>query len=366
MKMNQNLILALGLACSALLAGACSKAVSGPDVPSLPGQGEVSLTVRLGAPSTKVAAQTEANEKMIRNVQVFVFRAGSGSDAGNLEVAASSGFDAELDVSTGQYSGLTLKCTTGEREIWAVVNDSRDRTAGADAVATKADLLAQTHSLADARKEKLLMAGTSGVLSLREGKEEIRLEVKRLAASVVLESVRNDFLAPAYRKPGVFRVEDCYLLNVPGVTNFGGTTEPSALPAESWLARRAAEKAVCAEGVIYDKVTPKVVEYGASDTTPHSFYAYPNNCAPNEDATWMPRATLLVLEASLNTGGEWVKYYYPVVLGGGLQSNRQYRVSLTIHRPGSLDPNVPVRFDDVTPVIEVQDWDTGERYDQEI
>ena len=241
--MNQNLILALGLACSALLAGACTKAVSGPNAPSLPGQGEVSLTVRLGAPSTKVAAQTEANEKMIRNVQVFVFRAGSGSDAGNLEVAASAGFDTELEVSTGQYSGLTLKCTTGEREIWAVVNDSRDRTAGADAVATKADLLAQTHSLADARKEKLLMAGASGVLSLREGKEEIRLEVKRLAASVVLESVRNDFLAPAYRKAGAFRVEDCYLLNVPGVTNFGGTTEPSALPAESWLARRAAEKA---------------------------------------------------------------------------------------------------------------------------
>lgn len=357
-------MLALGLG-SALTLGACTKTAH-PAEMDAPGSGEVVLTVRLGAPSTKVAAQSAANEKMIRNVQVFVFRAGTSADAGNLEMAASAGFDHELEVSSGSYGGLTLKCTTGEREIWAVVNDARDRTTGEGAVYTKADLLAQTHELSAARKDKLLMVGTSGVKTLHEGKEDLQIDIRRLAASVVLESVQNDFLSPAWQKKGVFRVEDCYLLNVPGRINFGGTTESSALPAEAWLARGAAEKTACAEGMIYDPVTPKTVDYGSSDTTPHSFYAYPNHCAPLEDASWAPRATLLVLEASLFNGQDWVKYYYPVVLGSGLDANKQYRVRLTVHRPGSTDPNIPVRFDDLTPLIQVSDWDSGEAYNPEI
>ena len=344
---------------------ACSKP-AGPAAGSQDRPGEVELTVRLGAPQTKVAAQTESDEKMIRNVQVFVFRAGSGSDAGNLEIAASAGFDKELDASAGRYDGLTLKCSTGEREIWAVVNDSRDRSTGADAVATREELLAQTHDLADARTDKLLMVGTCGVRTLREGKEEIQVEVQRMVASVVLESVKNDFSSPAYQKSGSFRVENCYLLNVPGQVAFGGMKDAAALPAGAWYAKGGAEASACSPGVIYDAVEPKTLEYGATDATPHAFYAYPNPCAPGEDAAWSPRATLLVLEASLFNGHDWVKYYYPVVLGGGLVSNRQYRINLTIHRPGSLDPNVPVRFDDVTSVVKVSNWDTGDNYNQDI
>ena len=364
MKKNLRYIAAGGAAL--LLAGACGKLPGNGPEPAT-AAGEVLLTVNLGGPAgTKVAAQSETNEKMIRNVQIFVFRAGSGGDAGNLEIAASSGFDGELEAGSGSYSGLTLRCTAGEREIWAVVNDSADRTAGPDAVATKGDLLALSHELKDARREKLLMVG--GVTrTLYEGREEVELPVRRLAAAVILESVKNDFLSPAYQKSETFRVEDCYLLNVPARINFGGTTEPAALPEAAWYARMAAETGSPRGDLIYDHPeTPKIVNYGSSDTTPHTFYAYPNNCAVSEDASWSPRATLLVLEASLYNGHEWVKYYYPVALDGGLVSNRQYRVSLTVHRPGSLDPNVPVKFDDVTPVVRVTDWEGGDTYQSEI
>ena len=141
----------------------------------------------------------------------------------------------------------------------------------------------------------------------------------------------------------------------------------AALPEADWYARMAAETGSPRGDLIYDHPeTPKIVNYGSSDTTPHTFYAYPNNCAVSEDASWSPRATLLVLEASLYNGHDWVKYYYPVALDGGLVSNRQYRVSLTVHRPGSLDPNVPVKFDDVTPVVRVTDWEGGDTYQSEI
>ena len=365
MRKQYNWILLAGLSLLALSAPACGKL--GPaQAEALPGDGGVDLTVRVGTPATKAASQSEENEKMIRNVQVFVFRSGKSADAGKLEVAVSAGFDKELEVSSGRFDGLTVKCSTGDREVWAVVNDSRDRTAGPDAVSTLEGLLQQTHLLSDSRKDKLLMAGSSGSRTLHEGKEEIGIEVHRLAASVVLESVKNDFLSPAYQKSGVFRVEDCYLVNVPGSVSLGGAQDASALPPEAWLARQAGDKDACEAGLIYDRVEPKTVEFGASDTTPHSFYSYPNACPAAEDAAWNPRATLLVLEASLHDGREWTRYYYPIVLSGGLASNKQYRVQLTVHRPGSTDPNKPVRFDDLTSVIKVSDWDTGEAYHPEI
>ena len=348
----------------ALVSGACGKTDTALGQRDADGA-ETLLAVNFRSPATKVAAQAESNEKMIRNVQIFVFRAGNGGDAGNLEVAASAGFDQELDVSTGTFNGITLKCSTGEREVWAVVNDAKDHTSGADAVATKEDFLALTHDLKDARKDKLLMLGTSGPLTLHEGREDVDIVVRRAAASVILETVTQDFISPAYQKNGVFRVENCYLLNVPGRVNFAGTIEPSTLPTDAWYARMEAQTNL-SEGVIYDRVTPKLLNYGDVDTTPHAFYAYPNDCAPSEDASWCARSTLLVLEASVYNGHDWQKYYYPVAIAGGLEANKQYRVNLILHRPGTLDVNRPVKIEDVTTVVRVCDWDSGDRYDQDI
>ena len=363
MTMNTTRNIAV-LAALVLLAGACGKTEPAGGQKDAQGAQTV-LAVNFHVPATKVAAQSESNEKMIRNVQIFVFRAGSGGDAGNLEIAASAGFDQELEASTGSFNGITLRCSTGEREIWAVVNDARDHTAGPDAVATKDDLLALTHDLKDARKDKLLMLGTSGALTLHEGREDVDITVRRAAASVILESVTQDFSSPAYQKNGVFRVEDCYLLNVPGRVNFAGSIEPSTLPTDAWYARMEAQTNL-PEGLIYDRVTPKLLNYGDVDTTPHAFYAYPNDCAPSEDASWCARSTLLVLEASVYNGHDWQKYYYPVALTGGLEANKQYRVNLILHRPGTLDVNRPVKIEDVTTVVRVSDWDSGDRYDQDI
>jgi len=366
--MKKNLLFA-SLAVCGLLAAACGKMNPGAPDETVPG--DVELSVRFEAPGTKVSTQSATNEKAIQNVQIFVFRAGNGADAGNLEIAASAGFDQALGVTSGTYNGLTLKCSTGQREVWAVVNDSEDRTAGS--VTTKTEFLALTHELQRSSSTKLLMIGHSGTdaapaVMLHEGQEEISINVHRLAASVILESVKNDFSSPAYQKADMFRLDNCYLINVPGRINFGETSEPSTLPAEQWYARMAAETASPKADLIYDSLAGQIVNYGGAPyTVPHTFYTYPNNCAASEDATWCARATLLVLEASIKYASGWVKYYYPVQLSTGpLLSNRLYRVNLTIHRPGSLDPNKPVTFDDVTPVINVTDWETGITYDRDI
>lgn len=359
----KNVILA-SLAVCGLLFSSCGKTIPDGPVP-----GEVQLSVRFDAPATKVSTQSAANEKAIQNVQIFVFRAGNGADAGNLEIAASSGFDSPLGVTSGTFNGLTLKCSTGQREVWAVVNDSEDRTATPGAVTTKSDFLALTHELQRSSATKLLMIGHSGTdaapaVMLHEGQEELTINVHRLAAAVILESVKNDFSSPAYRQADMFRLESCYLINVPGRINFGETSEPSALPAEQWYARLAAETASPKADLLYDGLSGQIVNYNTTYSVPHTFYTYPNNCAVSEDASWCPRATLLVLEASIRYASGWVKYYYPVQLSTGpLSSNKQYHVNLIIHHPGSLDPNRPVRFDDVTPIIRVTDWVDGDHYD---
>lgn len=366
-------------AVSASVLCSCNKEIAGvPGIDPVPaGSGEVLLTVNLDSPLTKVAAQTATAEKTMRNVQVFVFRAGDGSDAGTLEIAKSAGFDTPLDVTTGTYSGITVKSSTGWREVWVVVNDSKDRTAGSDAVQTKTEFLALTHELKDSSADKLLMVGHSNpggatpALLFTEGAYPVSVPVHRLAASVVLEAIVNDFSSPAYQKAGIFRLENAYLLNVPGRYNFGESLDAATLSNDDWYAKLAAETAAPKATLLYDVIsTPshsEILEYTNTYSTEHSFYAYPNALAPSEESgTWSKRATVLVVEASILYGTTWTKYYYPVVLDKKIESNKQYRVRLTVHRPGSTDPNKPVKFSDCTPTITVSDWETGESYSPEI
>ncbi len=332
-----------------------------------------------GCVATKVAAQSEANERTIRNVQVFVFRAGEGADQGVLEIAKSAGFLTPLEVSSGAYRGITVKCSTGLREVWVVVNDSEDRTSGPNAVQSKTEFLALTHDLEASTPSKLLMVGrsnpesTNPAVSLSEGSMTISVPVHRLAAGIVLESVTNDFSSPAYQKPGCFRLDAAYLLNVPGRVNFGESMSSTSLASEFWYGQLAAETNGARMDLMYDGLSGVMKDYGSKYDTPHTFYTYPNSCALSTAATFAPRATLLVVEASLLYEDGWRKFYYPVVIGRedgtgwvGVSSNKLYHVNLTIHRPGSLDPNVPVTFADATPSVTVSDWEVGFTLDPEI
>lgn len=353
---------------------ACEKQITpSGDEPVVAGSGNCLLTVGLDYSRTKTAAQTVTNEKTIQNVQVFVFRGGDGADRGALEVSQSRGFDSPLNISTGQYSGITVRCSSGLREVWVVVNDSQDRTAivGDGAIRTKTDFLMQVHDLETSAATKLLMLGRSNpessdpAIMLRDGAMNVPVPVRHLAAAVTLESIVNDFTSPAYQKVNTFRLEAAYLMNVPGRYNFGETSEASALVSDYWYAKLGAETTTARKALIYDEIgsatAPVYLNMGTPYSTPHTFYTYPNSCAPNEDSSWSPRSTVLVVEASILYDATWQKFYYPVVLNpnGGLVSNKNYHVSLTIHRPGSLDPNKPVRVEDLTPLITVTEFEDG-------
>ena len=363
--------MALVAACASL-AFACEKIDSTPEtVPS--GDGRCSLELRFsdGASGTKLTGQTLDNESMIQNVQIFVFR----TDEDNvLDASVSEGFDTPLNfnASASDYKGITLSCTTGSREIWAVVNAAEDFTADGS-VARKEDLLAKTTLLADNSATGLFMIGSKTAV-LTAGRSTQTVTVRRICASVVLESVTNAMVASAYQKPGSFRIKDIYLLNVPAKINFGASMKAASLEEQDWYARMSKEGDADKSRLILDKASgPVVIDYQKTDNTRHSFYSYPNECSPSKEGTWSPRATLLVIDAEFLVDGTWHSCYYPVTLfdeaeGTGLQSNRQYKVRLTmtINRPGSDDPNHPVEFDTVSGVIDVADWETGTEYTETI
>lgn len=363
---NKNLLYA---AAFLLIAYGCEKIDAEPvSVPS-PDSGSCALQVRFAGygPDTRGTGQTEENECRIRNVQVFVFRSDQ-DDVLDACVSAGFGSDLDFDASSAAYEGLDLDCTTGQREVWAVVNAAADHTSDGS-IRNKGDLLAKTSMLSENAPSMLFMTGSRSV-SLDAGSSSVTLEVRRACASVVLESISNKMSSAAHRQEGSFRVKDIYLINVPAKVNYGQSV--SYPDAGDWYARLAKETDSGKSLLILDASEPRVLDYGQTDNTRHTFYSYPNSWAPAHDTgSWSPRATSLVVEAEFLVDGEWYECFYPVTLyggtdGKGLERNKQYVVRLTVTRPGSGNPNEPVSFGAMSGSIEVADWETGASYTETI
>ena len=290
---------------------------------------------------TKVTGQTDAAENNISNCQVFVFR----TDNGKLDACS---FDSSLQ-NAGQFS-VDLDCTVGERRIWAIVNAAADYTS---TIRDESSLKALTTDLKDNASNSLFMIGNA-TSNLTEGTCSVSVSVKRAAASIILQKISVDMVAPAYRGAGLFKVEKIYLLNVCGRTNFALDTQSSSVSPDYWYARLQEETDSAKKRLVADDLaSPLTIENGSSSATKYTFYAYPNDCAHSTSSTFSPRATLLVVEARLD--GQ--KYYYPFQFES-LKSNSRYIISnLTVHRPGSASPYEPVLFSTATANITVAGWD---------
>ncbi len=350
----------------------CSKSPSPGSESPLDGE-KCSLSLNLGeGEHTRATYQGEFSEFKIQNVQIFVFRKG-GKEDGILDACKSVGFDSPIgfDVSsTRPYSMPALECTVGSREIYVVVNGHVDYTANGT-VLTRKDLLSNTITLNDGGKEKLFMFGST-TANLVSGAQTHSVTVKRFCANILLESVKNDMLAPAYRKSGAFRIKSVYLINVPARVRFDSGLSASSLSSQDWYAPEMADPNKST--LIYDDVD-RALEHGNTYDNKHWFYSFPNECAPSTQTVWCPRATCLVVEAGykfdVNDPDSEQVFYYPITLynkkdSTGLEANKRYKVNLTIRRPGSKDPNTPVEFGAVSGSIYVESWEDGTSYTETI
>ncbi len=347
----------------------CSKS-SSPSSESPAGGGKCLLSMNLsGGEHTRATGQTLAKESMIQNIQIFVFNKGGNLD-GMLDACKSAGFDTPLkyDASSTPYTGMELECTFGNKEIYAVVNGSTDYVSSGT-VLKKETLLANTISLGEGAPDKLFMFG-SGSTSLKSGEQKYSITVKRACAGIVLESIKNEMIAPAHQKEGAFKIERVYLTNVPARVRLDSDPGASSLGSENWYAKQGADNGK--RSLIYDEVG-KTLNYNKTYDTKHSFYSFPNECAPESKEPWSSRATRLVVEASYNYGTadnpDERLFYYPITLykgGKGLEANKCYKVNLTIRRPGSSGPEKAVEFGAVSGSISVESWEDGTSYTETI
>lgn len=320
---------------SLLLAGAVScdrNAAGGPAE-------EICVSVGISAPgltrATGVTAQDgrndSADEAAVNTLDVFVFN----GDVLDGHASASS-------------QEVTVRCTAGVRQIYAVVNNSS--VAG---ITRLSDLLAAESVLevSGDSPSGFQMIGHVGATLQAEGR--VTVPVDRFAARVVIRKITNGIDNDA--QASSFVLKSVYLTNATGKAVFGGGEVTDQL----WYNRRGYEASnnlgsyTCDEIAVADGTVAKGESYG----TAHFFYTMPNGfeakvgLADGETA-FTPRAVRLLVRAEI----DGVLYDYPIAITG-IQSNRSYEINeLVITRPGNTDdgrhdPNVPDDDDEERPIV---------------
>ena len=270
------------------------------------------LTVGICGSMTKATAVTSENEAMVNKLQVFVFR----------------GDDLDAYASVDNAKELTLSCTAGEREVYALVN-----APDYSAVPGKAALLAKVSELSANSLTNFEMVGSKSVTLPQAS--TVSIDVNRIASRVVLKKITRNFTSAALQALD-FTVDAIYLVNVAGNTSYDLTAAPAA-----WY--NVAENKGELASLLSDAPAAPIVN-GQSYDTDHTFYGYPNDLAVN--------TTRIVIETTL---GE-TKYYYPINLPE-MASNKSYEIEeVKITRPGSDNPDEPVSFADASFSVNVIDW----------
>ena len=287
---------------------------------NVPVDGErTELTVGIATGMTKSTTITADDEVKVNNLQVFVFR-GDALDAYGVADNAST---------------VTVSCTKGNREVYAVVNapDLKD-------IATKTDLLAAKSALSDNDESNFVMIGKTNADLPSE--LPVNVEVDRIVSKVVLKTVNRAFTSAALAALN-FSIDEIFITNVAGDVNYGLTDNPL-----EWYNKMDYNSEIAM--FTHDAPAASVVNEEAYSTQ-HTFYCYPNKAADSDATSWSPRRTRLVLKTTLGTD----TYYYPVTLPE-LENNKSYELELTITRPGSDSPDNPVSFADCTFSISVKPW----------
>ena len=193
---------------------------------------------------------------------------------------------------------------------------------------------------------------------LTQASEAITVDVKRICASVVLKSVKNEMAVPAYSVDGAVKITGAYLLNVPSEQNYALGIASSTLGQAKWISSSSKTADAAAKALTVDSYAPEIQTVNKGGTFPKvsTFYAYPNSCPDLPVNVWRPSVTTLVVEATV-AGQDCI---YPIRLGE-LKSNYKYEVSLTLKHIGG-DPSNPwkkVEFTDLGASITVVDWTSG-------
>lgn len=291
------------------------------------------VTLEVVIPNSALTKVTNVgNEDTVSSYQVLVY----STDDNMLE---------SYTKADGTSSSITLKCTTGQKEIVVLAN-APDMQAYVSLSGLKAARSRLEHNSPGA----LVMEGST-VVNLTSS-SSVTVQLKRMVAKVRLKKITLDFESDVYAGKE-FKFVSAYLINVPADKKY--LTEVSS--AQDTAPTEWYNKLGYLSNSIYDQILRDDVNQSISGeyVKEHVFYCYPNPyLTDNYSSTWSERPTRLVVEAKL----DGVQYFYPISLPE-LKQNTVYDVSLIVTRPGKTDVNAEVKKYDETFNIEILDWTNG-------
>ncbi len=284
------------------------------------------VTLMLGVPTKSSVTETEAQ---VNKARIYVF---------------SSENDELVLVKDIKSSVFNIYLTEGTYSFYTFVNFKSlpEKPSSID------EVYACTTNLTDNEPGNLVMAGALPNQKITAD-ATLGVTVKRLAAKFTF-TVTNHLKSQDFTK---FEIEDLFITNVVGETNFGLTMNPDA--SGIWY-----NKMTFINGSA-DKVTSKLniykeVPLNETTTTDDAFYAYPNpNPDPEDRTEWSVRCTRFVLKGRIDN----VPYYYPVTVTP-VEANKHYIVTIEVTAPGVNYPEeVPQTQNFALVSVKVSDWDDG-------
>lgn len=294
----------------------------------------VALEVKLPSVETKVVSV--GSEDAVSSYQVFVY----STDDGMLEAYTTI---------AGTESSVTLKCTTGPKEI-IVLGNAPDLKS----VISLAEMKSTRSRLEHNKVGALVMEGSK--VTTLSASSSVQIDLRRLVSKVRLTRVKVDFENDAYDSLP-FELVSVYLMNVPADKKYLMTaaSDINSSP-DQWYNKLEYQHNSAYDGILRDDINKSVKDY----QTTHVFYSYPNPYVSDDfSPTWSPRPTRLVVEARV--GGRL--YYYPISLPE-LKQNTVYDVTLDIIRPGKVSPIDDMKKNDETFTVTVLEWLPGGTFNE--
>ena len=260
----------------------------------------------------------EEDEEKINSLQVFVF----------------NGDIVDGYVNAVSTNTLTIGCTAGPREIYALVNVPDLST-----ITSKTQLLAKVSSLGNSETNFEMIGHQEE--DIQDDNQKVTVRIDRFASRVKVKKITNALTSPALQVQ-TFTVKSVHITNVVGDIDYGMS---DSYAITKWYNKMCLESSNNL-GIITNDAMDNIIEAGESYSTAHCFYAYPNNANFSSSTTWSARASMLVLKIQIGS----TLYNYPIKLPA-LEANKSYEIEeIKITRPGNLDDGTEGGVDEMEPV----------------
>lgn len=301
------------------------------DEPERDARGMVDISFYIGndGASTKATGILASNESAVNSWALLLVQSGSSTV---FKAMTSEG-----------ASAISVSVPAGNYTAYAVVNYP---TAGngaftpSDGMSVSA-LTGTVSYLENNSLANLVMFGSKDVSLTSSGSQSI--PVSRLVAKLGIKKISVDFSDPSLAGKA-FVIKGIYVTNAYLTSTLGADYSAAALNAGTayWQNRMGFQSSSALNPLLAETGLTIPVTAGASYTTEHYFYCYPNQVLSTADdrnmSAWSKRCTRMVIEATV--GG--TTCYYPITVAnaskGIIRNNTYIADEVIIQKMGYADP----------------------------